>query len=45
MRSVEWNIPTLNYSKPISLAFLMIVFVWVYLFAATEVNPFVYFQF
>jgi hypothetical protein len=45
MRSLNKEIPTLNYSKPVSLAFLMIVFVWVYIFAATEVNPFVYFQF
>ncbi|MEW5938236.1 MAG: MBOAT family O-acyltransferase [Chloroflexota bacterium] len=45
MRHIKFNIPTLDYSKPASLAFLMIVFVWIYVFAATEVNPFVYFQF
>lgn len=45
MRQVKFNIPILNYSRPISLAFLVVVFVWIYIFAATNVNPFVYFQF
>jgi alginate O-acetyltransferase complex protein AlgI len=45
MRSLKFNITTLNYAKPAALAFLIIVFVWIYIFAATEINPFVYFQF
>ena len=45
MRSRNTNVTTLDYSKPFSVAILVMVYVWAYIFAATNVNPFVYFQF
>jgi alginate O-acetyltransferase complex protein AlgI len=45
MRHFHYNITTLDYSKPFSIAILIVTFIWVYIFAAANINPFVYFQF
>ena len=45
MRSANFNIRTLNYARPVAVSFLVMVFVWIYLFAPRNINPFVYFQF
>jgi hypothetical protein len=45
MRSLKFNVTTLDYSKPLAIAILVMMFIWVYIFAATKIDPFVYFQF
>ncbi|MEW5938234.1 MAG: MBOAT family O-acyltransferase [Chloroflexota bacterium] len=45
MRSLNFNVTTLNYSRPLSFAVLVMMFVWAYIFAAAKMDPFVYFQF
>jgi len=45
MRIRNFNVSTLKYSTPFAYAILAMMYVWAYIFAAANVNPFVYFQF
>jgi alginate O-acetyltransferase complex protein AlgI len=45
MQALNRRIPELTLAKPYAIPLLLIEALWIHLFAATTVNPFIYFQF